>query len=77
MARVQARTYVYGQEPAADLANWSGGTDIDGLFSAGPSLNALEVRQHMAYQLASGRKPEGRGQFLPPVTALSRQIGLR
>lgn len=71
MRRVGDQTYTYGQ---ADLA---ADPDIDGLFAAGPSLNAAEVAQRMAYELKGGAKPQGRGEFLPPVADLATRIGLR
>ena len=78
MARVQAGTYLYGQEPAGtDLANWQGGGSADDLFGTSPALNAAEVADHMRYQLSGGAKPQGRGRFTPPVRDLARQIGLR
>ncbi len=70
--RVGRGTYVYGQ--SADLAN---DPDIDALFSAGPSLNALEIQDQMRYQLTGGARPQGRGEFRPPVRDLARRIGLR
>ena len=75
MRRLDAGSYVYGQQPAgADLA---ADPAIDDLFSTGPSLNALEVRDQMRYQLLGGAKPQGRGEFLPPVKDLATRIGLR
>jgi len=74
--RVGRGTYLYGQQPAG-LANWQGGTDMDAMFAAGPALNAAEIADRMRYELTGGAKPQGRGQFLPPVQALSKQIGLR
>ncbi len=71
MRRLDAGSYVYGQ---ADLAN---DPDIDGLFSAGPSLNRAEVADAMRYELCLGAKPQGRGQFRPPVRDLAARIGLR
>jgi hypothetical protein len=73
--RVAAGTYLYGGQPATDLANWQGGGFADDQF--GTSLNAAEVTDHMRYQLRGGAKPQGRGQFAPPVRDLARQIGLR
>ncbi len=72
----QVGTYTYGQEPVGLATPWQGGT-ADDLFGTGPALNALEVADHMRYELKGGAKPQGRGQFLPPVGALARQIGLR
>jgi hypothetical protein len=72
--RVSRGSYTYGQEPAIGLA---ADPAVDALFSTGPSLNALEVRDQMRYQLAGGAKPQGRGQFQPPVRDLAARIGLR
>ncbi len=76
MRRLDKQTYLYGQ---ADLANapWQGDPDIDGLFSAGPRLNALEIQDQMRYQLTGGARPQGRGTFRPPVRDLAARIGLR
>lgn len=74
MRRLDSQTYLYGQ---ADLANWQGDPDIDGLFSPGPRLNALEVADHMRYELRGGARPQGRGTFRPPVRDLAARIGLR
>ena len=74
MRRLDAGTYVYGQEPAVGLA---ADPDIDGLFSTGPSLNAAEVADRMRYELKGGAKPQGRGEFRPPVRDLATRIGLR
>ncbi len=78
LARIGAGTYTYGGLPAADLANtpWQGGT-ADDLFSTGPRLNALEIQDQMRYQLLGGARPQGRGQFRPPVKDLAARIGLR
>lgn len=74
--RVARGTLTYGQEPAADLAADPG---IDALFSTGPVAGPREVREELAYQLNGGVPParSRRQPGLPPVSALSRQIGLR
>ena len=74
MRRVDAGTYVYGQEPAVGLAS---DPAVDALFSTGPTLNAAEVRDQMRYALTGGAKPQGRGRFTPPVRDLATRIGLR
>lgn len=75
MRRIGGQTYLYGQ---ADLANDPGGLDTWAeIMSTGPALNAAEVADQMRYQLRLGARPQGRGQFRPPVADLARQIGLR
>lgn len=76
MDRVAAGTYLYGQEPVTDLANRGGGW-ADDQFGTGPSLNAAEVADRMRYELLGGAKPQGRGEFRPPVRDLAARIGLR
>ena len=75
MDRAARGTLTYGGTPAgADLA---ADPDIDAMFSTGPALNAAEVADRMRYELRGGARPQGRGEFTPPVKDLAARIGLR
>jgi hypothetical protein len=80
MDRAARGTLTYGGTPATDLANWGGGDpDIDALLAAGPVAGRQDVISELTYQLHGGIAPSRarRQPGLPPVSALSRQIGLR
>ena len=79
LARVQAGTFTYGQEPPIGLANWQGGADTDALFNTGPVAGPQHVISELRYQLHGGVAPSRsrRQPGLPPVQDLAARIGLR
>ncbi len=77
LGRLGRGTYLYGQEPAADLASTWGGPGADDLFS-GPTATPHDVAAEMAYQINGGLAPAPmRPRVLPPVQGLAARIGLR